>query len=256
MSERRRPRVRRSTRAPYDSRDVMVLGAAAAAAAVCALVAQFGGVPQAAAARRPDRHHGDRVRAVDQPARDRPADGRLGAGAAGRLRAARAQDRGRPGACSRRSARAINRLLDFAFVGSSFVFGPLGDKEVWPRIMTTVLGRRGRAVRRHLRVPGAADDHLHRRAVRHPLLLRRHAGRRAAVRGGDAAGHARVGRRVAQRRGQHLHGADRGAADHPAVPAADDRVGADDGHDRRAWRTSPAASWRPTSCSASRRSIC
>jgi CNT family concentrative nucleoside transporter len=38
---------------------------------------------------------------------------------------------------------AINRLLDFAFVGSSFVFGPLGSKETWPRIMTTVLGPEG-----------------------------------------------------------------------------------------------------------------
>jgi CNT family concentrative nucleoside transporter len=38
---------------------------------------------------------------------------------------------------------AINKLLDFAFVGSSFVFGPLGDKVVWPRIMTTVLGPEG-----------------------------------------------------------------------------------------------------------------
>jgi CNT family concentrative nucleoside transporter len=38
---------------------------------------------------------------------------------------------------------AINRLLDFAFVGSSFVFGPLGDKVVWPRIMTEVLGAEG-----------------------------------------------------------------------------------------------------------------
>jgi concentrative nucleoside transporter, CNT family len=37
----------------------------------------------------------------------------------------------------------INRLLDFAFVGSSMVFGPLGDKEVWPRIMNTVLGPEG-----------------------------------------------------------------------------------------------------------------
>jgi CNT family concentrative nucleoside transporter len=37
----------------------------------------------------------------------------------------------------------INRLLDFAFVGSSMVFGPLGDKEVWPRIMTKVLGEEG-----------------------------------------------------------------------------------------------------------------
>src|SRR5262245_14104616 len=38
---------------------------------------------------------------------------------------------------------AINRLLDFAFVGSSFVFGPLGDRDAWPKIMTTVLGPEG-----------------------------------------------------------------------------------------------------------------
>jgi CNT family concentrative nucleoside transporter len=38
---------------------------------------------------------------------------------------------------------AINHLLDFAFVGSSFVFGPLGDKVVWPSIMTKVLGPDG-----------------------------------------------------------------------------------------------------------------
>jgi CNT family concentrative nucleoside transporter len=38
---------------------------------------------------------------------------------------------------------AINRLLGFAVVGSSFVFGPLGDKTVWPRIMTSVLGPEG-----------------------------------------------------------------------------------------------------------------
>ena len=37
----------------------------------------------------------------------------------------------------------INRVLDFAFVGSSFVFGPLGSKEAWPRIMTEVLGPEG-----------------------------------------------------------------------------------------------------------------
>ncbi len=41
---------------------------------------------------------------------------------------------------------------------------------------------RWRAVRDDLRVPGAADDHLHRGAVRDPLLLRRDAVRRAAVR--------------------------------------------------------------------------
>jgi CNT family concentrative nucleoside transporter len=37
----------------------------------------------------------------------------------------------------------INRLLNFAGVGSAFVFGPLGDKEAWPKIMTTVLGAEG-----------------------------------------------------------------------------------------------------------------
>jgi CNT family concentrative nucleoside transporter len=38
---------------------------------------------------------------------------------------------------------AITRLLNFAFVGSSFVFGPLGNPDVWPRIMTSVLGQEG-----------------------------------------------------------------------------------------------------------------
>jgi CNT family concentrative nucleoside transporter len=37
----------------------------------------------------------------------------------------------------------INHLLDFAFVGSSFVFGPLGSKTAWPQIMTKVLGPDG-----------------------------------------------------------------------------------------------------------------
>ena len=37
----------------------------------------------------------------------------------------------------------INRLLGFASVGSGMVFGPLGDKTVWPRIMTNVLGAEG-----------------------------------------------------------------------------------------------------------------
>jgi CNT family concentrative nucleoside transporter len=37
----------------------------------------------------------------------------------------------------------IRQLLDFASVGSSFVFGPIGDQPVWQRIMTTVLGPEG-----------------------------------------------------------------------------------------------------------------
>ncbi len=37
----------------------------------------------------------------------------------------------------------ITRMLSFADVGSAFVFGPLGDKQAWPRIMTAVLGADG-----------------------------------------------------------------------------------------------------------------
>jgi CNT family concentrative nucleoside transporter len=42
-----------------------------------------------------------------------------------------------------RLGSAINYLLDFASIGSAFVFGPLGDKAVWPKIMTQVLGPEG-----------------------------------------------------------------------------------------------------------------
>ncbi len=37
----------------------------------------------------------------------------------------------------------INRLLEFSGVGSAFVFGPLGDKQAWPEIMSKVLGDAG-----------------------------------------------------------------------------------------------------------------
>src|SRR5690348_9300624 len=37
----------------------------------------------------------------------------------------------------------ITTLLSFTYVGSSFVFGPLGDPSVWPQIMTKVLGPSG-----------------------------------------------------------------------------------------------------------------
>jgi CNT family concentrative nucleoside transporter len=38
---------------------------------------------------------------------------------------------------------AITRLLNFTYVGSSFVFGPLGNPDVWPRVMTGALGQDG-----------------------------------------------------------------------------------------------------------------
>ena len=37
----------------------------------------------------------------------------------------------------------ITKLLDFTYVGSSFVFGPLGNPEIWPKVMTGVLGEEG-----------------------------------------------------------------------------------------------------------------
>ncbi|HTM02810.1 MAG TPA: nucleoside transporter C-terminal domain-containing protein [Vicinamibacterales bacterium] len=37
----------------------------------------------------------------------------------------------------------ITKLLNFTYVGSSFVFGPLGNPDVWPKIMTNVLGPEG-----------------------------------------------------------------------------------------------------------------
>jgi CNT family concentrative nucleoside transporter len=39
--------------------------------------------------------------------------------------------------------QVITQILDFAFVGSSFVFGPLGNPAVWPKIVTGVLGPEG-----------------------------------------------------------------------------------------------------------------
>jgi CNT family concentrative nucleoside transporter len=38
---------------------------------------------------------------------------------------------------------AVTRVLDFALVGSSFVFGALGSRDVWPRVMTQTLGPEG-----------------------------------------------------------------------------------------------------------------
>jgi CNT family concentrative nucleoside transporter len=37
----------------------------------------------------------------------------------------------------------ITRLLNFTYVGSSFVFGPMGNPDVWPRVMTGALGQEG-----------------------------------------------------------------------------------------------------------------
>src|SRR3954469_7453904 len=126
------------TRQPYDSRDLAIAGGAVAAAAVCALAANLLHLPRL------------------QPltglivimtiaylfsTNRRAIDGRTVAWGLGLqilfalivLKTTVGQQ------VFKSLAAVINRLLDFAFVGSSFVFGPLGSKEAWPRIMTTVL---------------------------------------------------------------------------------------------------------------------
>jgi concentrative nucleoside transporter, CNT family len=129
-------------RVPYDSRDAAVLGAAAAAAVVFALIAQYGGLPQVqplvglivimAVAYSLSTNR----RAIDRRT--------VAWGLALQVIFALLVLKTAVGqAVFQRLGAAINRLLDFAFVGSSFVFGPLGDKVVWPRIMTTVLGPEG-----------------------------------------------------------------------------------------------------------------
>jgi CNT family concentrative nucleoside transporter len=37
----------------------------------------------------------------------------------------------------------IRQLLDYSAVGAAFVFGPLGDRSVWTRVMTGALGEGG-----------------------------------------------------------------------------------------------------------------
>ncbi len=97
---------------------------------------------------------------------------------------------------------AVTAALHYSYAGSEFVFGELGKAN-------SSLGR-------DLRVPGAAGDHLHLGAVRHPLLPRRHAGGGARLRGGDEQAARSQRRREPQRRRVDLHGTDRGAAHHPA----------------------------------------
>ena len=129
-------------RAPYDARDLTVIGGAAAAATIVALVTRYGGVPRLqplvglivimtiAYACSTNRRAIDR-RTVVWGLSLQIVFALLV------LKTTAGQQ------VFLTLGGAINRLLNFAFVGSSFVFGPLGDKEVWPRIMTGVLGAEG-----------------------------------------------------------------------------------------------------------------
>jgi CNT family concentrative nucleoside transporter len=129
-------------RVPYDSRDYAVIGGAAIAAALCALAANFAGVPRlqpltglivimtTAYAVSTNR------RAIDR----RTVVWGLSLQILFALIVLKTTVGQR---VFQTLGGVINKLLDFAFVGSTFVFGPLGSKEVWPQIMNKVLGPQG-----------------------------------------------------------------------------------------------------------------
>jgi len=129
-------------RVPYDSRDYAVIAGAAAAAGLCALAANFGGVPRlqpltglivimtTAYALSTNR------RAIDR----RTVAWGLSLQILFALIVLKTTVGQR---VFQTLGGVINKLLDFAFVGSTFVFGPLGSKEVWPQIMNKVLGPQG-----------------------------------------------------------------------------------------------------------------
>jgi len=129
-------------RAPFERTDVLVLASAFAAAAVCAALASLAGLPKLqplvglivilslAYAISTNR------RAIDR----RTVAWGLGLQIVFALLVLKTT----AGQRTFQSLGAvINRLLDFSFVGSSMVFGPMGSKEVWPRIMNQVLGPEG-----------------------------------------------------------------------------------------------------------------
>jgi concentrative nucleoside transporter, CNT family len=130
------------TRAPYDARDMAVLGGALAIAAVFAGIAHFGGLP------RLQPIVGLIVilaMAYALSSNRRAIDPRMVAwGLSLQILFALIVLKTAAGQRVFQSlGNAINRILDFAFVGSGMVFGPLGNKEVWPRIMNQVLGPEG-----------------------------------------------------------------------------------------------------------------
>jgi concentrative nucleoside transporter, CNT family len=129
-------------RVPYDSRDYAVIGGAAATTALCALAANFGGAPRLqpltglilimtfAYAISTNRRAIDRrtvawglsLQILFALIVLKTTVGQRVFGTVGGV---------------------ITKVLNFAFVGSTFVFGPLGSKEIWPQIMNKVLGPQG-----------------------------------------------------------------------------------------------------------------
>jgi CNT family concentrative nucleoside transporter len=128
--------------APFEQRDALVLGVAAVVATAAALIAHFGGLRSAqsivglivimsiayvASTNR---------RAIHLPT--------VAWGLVLQITFALIVLKTRAGQWTfEQLGAAITKLLGFADVGSSFVFGVLGDKTAWPKVMTTVLGAEG-----------------------------------------------------------------------------------------------------------------
>ncbi len=142
---------------------------------------------------------------IDRSPRDRFANGDLGIGPAGGLRADRAQDGRRPAGV--RDARQLDHPAPgLRLRGVVVRLRPVGRQRT---MADSGEGARTGRVELARGLPRGADDHLRGRALRHPVLLRHHADRRSCVRRGDASRDARQRRRVAERGRQHLHGARR-----------------------------------------------
>jgi CNT family concentrative nucleoside transporter len=122
--------------------EFIIVGAAILVAVVAAMVAQYGGVPKAQSIVGLVVILGIAYALSNNR---RAIDGRTVAWGLG-LQFAIAwfvlkREEGR--AAFQAAGDGITKLLAFADVGSSFVFGPLGNKQVWPKIVTTVLGPDG-----------------------------------------------------------------------------------------------------------------
>ena len=118
-----------------------------------------------------------------------------------------------------RLGAAVNWFLDFAYYGSSFIFGDLGLKnspkgfyfafQTLPTIIFIA------AIFALLYYYGIMQIVV--KAAAHVMTK----------------AHGRERRRIAQRGRQHLHGPDRSAAHDPPVPARNDEIGDHDRHDQR-----------------------
>ena len=130
------------SRVPFDQRDMMVLAGALAFAAICAAVVRLGGIPKLQPL------VGLTVImaiAYAMSTNRRAIDGRTVAwGLSLQMIFALLVLKTTAGQSTFQTLGGlINRLLEFSFVGSSLVFGPLGDKVLWPEVMTKVLGPEG-----------------------------------------------------------------------------------------------------------------